>query len=197
MTVKSLEDEDSDVRGGSETPAGSLGGETVVFLAAEVYADAAFTSHAPSSWIRWAYLIQRWTECPAGGIGNTDEGSQMNRDSSQDARALVILDRASKARRNEWLVFRMPGTYQDRLTLQRAIFYLRQPGQHGVAVEWKDQGTGQWLKLRTPKNPNPQEARTSGSPVLRVRLFTRAAALYHVRRAINQGTAAYDNLSPK
>lgn len=57
MAVKSLEDDESDVRGARETPAGSLGGEKVVLLAAEVYADATLTAHSPSFRIRWAYCI--------------------------------------------------------------------------------------------------------------------------------------------
>ena len=119
----------------------------------------------------------------------------MDRDSSQDARAMAILNRVARARPNEWSVFSFPGTYMDRLTLQRAIFYLRDANQRGVAVEWRDPVTRQWMKLRTPRNPNPTEPRTAGSLALRVKLFSRAAALKHVRQQIQAGTAAYDNLS--
>jgi hypothetical protein len=117
------------------------------------------------------------------------------RDPQYDGKALALIRQAQKSN-GQWLIFRIPGGYEDRLTLQRAIYYLganptNPSGSLGLSiqVQWKAP-EGDWVKLTTPRG-GPG---TTGTPVGRIRIFSKTAGQRHARAEIAAGRAVYDTL---
>jgi hypothetical protein len=117
----------------------------------------------------------------------------VKRDDRFDNRAQALIARALG--QTDWVIFRHGGGYEDRLALQRAIYYY---GNHGpdssISVQWSHAGvTGPWEKLKTPRGGGTFE----GTPVGRISAHTKAQARKAVRAQIDAGTAAYDNLTDR
>jgi len=118
------------------------------------------------------------------------------RDTRYDARAAQLIRQAANT--PSWLIFRHPGDYDDRLVLQRAIYYVcNNPAgptilgnNASMTIEWKHPDDGHWEKLMTPRGGGTNR----GTQVGRLRVYTKAEARKRVHEQIKAGKAAYNTL---
>ena len=117
------------------------------------------------------------------------------RNPAQDGRARQLLSVAINSP-GRWTAFRFTGSYEDRLTLQRAIFYLNNHESDGssVRVQWQD-SDGSWGQLRTPRAVSDGRIGIWGGPIGRLRVHTKSEARAVIRTKVANGTASYDTLT--